>query len=283
MDNQFTPKTSVRLITILVIIGLFLILILGVTGYYLAKKQSRVQPVDQLNESVSPAPTISSIPTQSLTITIDETKDWKIYTDNQYGFSFKYPNDWQITQYGDPSSGKLLNNQIDWFTSEFSIENCRGDCPVINSKQQINISGKITALKLDGWIGSVGGNIPETFRKFEIKYPNTNKYLIITLWELKRGSPYTFANYSQERNPLLIDQKKLKLFDQILSTFKFLDSNEQKVLGIQPVFCCFCPARVSASLIGKNGWMLYEKGKDYSGFRPQNCHNILCASCPPLN
>lgn len=221
MDNQTQPKISTKSIVLIVFTGLFLILISGVTGYYLAKKQLD-KLVDQADRLISPTPTTSPIPTQSLTI--DETENWKVYTNNQYGFSFKYPNDWQITQYGDPSSGKLLNNQIDWFTSEVSIENCRGDCPVINSKQQIKLKEEITALQLDGWVGSIGGNIPESFRKFEVKYPNENKYLIITLWELKRGNPYTFANYSPERNPQIIDQNNLKIFDQILSTFKFSNS-----------------------------------------------------------
>jgi hypothetical protein len=69
----------------------------------------------------------------------------------------------------------------------------------------------------------------------------------------------------------------------MLSTFKFLGSNEQKVIGIQSTLCCPCPTKVSASLIGQDGWMVYEQGKDYSGFRPQNCQNAQCKPCSLLD
>ena len=42
--------------------------------------------------------------TKTTTTTADETKDWNTYTNDTYGFSFKYPKDWK-TQ--DDKSGDI--------------------------------------------------------------------------------------------------------------------------------------------------------------------------------
>jgi len=76
------------------------------------------------------------------------------------------------------------------------------------------------------------------------------------------------------------------LFTQILSTFKFTGTTQsQQVLGIQLTQCCSCPIMIDASQIGKDRWVTYEQGKDYTAQRPKACSlpNIgACAPCPPL-
>lgn len=57
---------------------------------------------------------------------------------------------------------------------------------------------------------------------------------------------------------------------------------ENEVLGFQTTICCSCPTKISPFLIGTNGWVIYEIGKDYSDFRPKTCQNIACQPCPPL-
>jgi len=57
------------------------------------------------------------------------------------------------------------------------------------------------------------------------------------------------------------------------------------VLGIRLTQCCSCPTMIDASQIGKNGWVAYEQGKDYTSQLPKSCSlpNIgACAPCPPL-
>jgi hypothetical protein len=61
-----------------------------------------------------------------------------------------------------------------------------------------------------------------------------------------------------------------------------VNQNDQ-TLGIQINTCCSCPMKIRKSLIGTDGWMVYEKGKDYSSLRPaNNCNNAVCAHCQPL-
>lgn len=59
-------------------------------------------------------------------------------------------------------------------------------------------------------------------------------------------------------------------------------TTENEVLGIQINVCCSCPTKVSRSLIGTDGWVIYEKGKNYAEFLPEECDRADCQLCPPL-
>jgi len=64
-----------------------------------------------------------------------------------------------------------------------------------------------------------------------------------------------------------------------------VETSSQQVLGIRLTQCCSCPTIIDSSQIGRNGWIFYEQGKDYSALRPKICSspNIgMCAPCPPL-
>lgn len=54
------------------------------------------------------------------------------------------------------------------------------------------------------------------------------------------------------------------------------------VIGIQPSVCCPCPTVVDNSQIGKDGWVVYIDGKDYSGLLPKTCQNVVCQACEPI-
>jgi len=57
---------------------------------------------------------------------------------------------------------------------------------------------------------------------------------------------------------------------------------EDKVLGIQISTCCSCPTKIPRSLIGTDGWVIYERGKNYAEFLPEECDRVDCQPCPPL-
>ncbi|KKT68330.1 MAG: hypothetical protein UW64_C0022G0005 [Microgenomates group bacterium GW2011_GWC1_44_37] len=56
---------------------------------------------------------------------------------------------------------------------------------------------------------------------------------------------------------------------------------EGQTMGIQINTCCSCPRLVSTTLIGQDGWVLYEKGKNYASLLPEECKMADCAPCPP--
>ncbi len=58
---------------------------------------------------------------------------------------------------------------------------------------------------------------------------------------------------------------------------------ESEALGIQINVCCSCPTKVSRSLIDTDGWVIYERGKNYAEFLPEECDRVDCQPCPPLD
>lgn len=54
------------------------------------------------------------------------------------------------------------------------------------------------------------------------------------------------------------------------------------VVGIQLSNCCSCPTPIPLTQIGKDGWVIYEQGKNYASQRPGQCKLVDCAPCQPL-
>jgi len=55
------------------------------------------------------------------------------------------------------------------------------------------------------------------------------------------------------------------------------------VIGIQTTNCCSCPTVINQSQIGKNGWIVYERGVNYSSALPEECKRVDCPVCEQLN
>ncbi len=66
-----------------------------------------------------------------------------------------------------------------------------------------------------------------------------------------------------------------------LTTTSTCTNDTDCIFGFQTSQCCACPQAVSQKQIGKNGWQVYEKGKDYSSLKPTSCGNVDCAPCLP--
>jgi hypothetical protein len=198
-----------------------IVLLLSSTGglgykYYEAQQQldKQTQPVSQ------PSPKLvdsSSSPTTSPVAEADPTENWKTYKDSQIGFQFKYPSTYTLGKLGEDTP--LLNHNIYWDVSRYSYKECRGDCPIVDSTKEITIGDK-QATKIYGWVGSVGGNIPQSYIKYEIPINNSD-YLSFTLWELPQDGD--LMKYEQDRQVQSVSQQDEAVFDQILSTFEFTD------------------------------------------------------------
>ena len=64
------------------------------------------------------------------------------------------------------------------------LDGSRGDCPVVQTLTMTHVSGMPTR-KITGYIGSIGGNIPQEYITYIIEY--RGGYLIFTLYALDRG------------------------------------------------------------------------------------------------
>lgn len=237
-------------------------------------------------------PYINAKPTTTLTPapTSDPTANWKTYINTKVGFEMKYPE--RYPQPGLPSGGpnsspiyatgnedntdiifgtsSLDSIDLDVFPFTGTVDQLKNDA----TKSPIAISEEKATLIKTIQVGETTAQWYATTPK--IVYPNDTNSGAIRVYFIGNNHGFilnTTSNHNTEE------------IDQILSTFKFTDTTStQQVQGIQLNSCCSCPTMVDVSQIGKNGWVAYEEGTDYTSQRPAACSvpNIgVCAPCPP--
>lgn len=188
---------------VIILIVILILAVLGSGAYLLGKSATKPQnPVVVQTPKPIITPQASSVS--------DETAEWKIFTDNERGFLFKYPSNWDDPDYcsADPesSSNELPANCIKTviFTNDIPDENAElGRDLILISSTQIKIDGYDAKRK----IFSVADSIPDTYQVWVYKDNKT-----IMLW-----LSYVGSGTSKEEGDNFVH-----IFDQILSTFKFL-------------------------------------------------------------
>jgi len=183
--------------SLLVALSVLLAIMIGETAF-LAYQNSQLQKQVSLLKAAA-TPVASTIPTA----TTDPTANWKTYTNSEHGFSFKYPSGatYQLTNFPGSKFGIVFKNLTSFAYSNLTI--------IIDSS----------------W-GSTTPN-PDTIQNFTLSGVQAyRKELPIgqnpaeTLVMVQHGSDFTTLQMVKEDKDTTIDST----FDQILSTFKFLDS-----------------------------------------------------------
>jgi len=140
---------------------------------------------------------------------------WETYSDQQHGFAFKYPPALQL-ELGLPVDEYrvvFVGDQIQVQTSPVNPLVCRGDCPLIENNEVVTIAGR-EARQVQGYIGSIGGNVPRHFLMFVFR----------------RGDTYvSFALYAESRDAAVADpsvisplkEDDVELFERIMQTVEF--------------------------------------------------------------
>ncbi len=105
--SPISPKTSNLPVIILSLLSL--LFLSGTVYFYLQVKTMKEK---ELVSIPSPAPqTMTANPTPMLEPTVspisNEMSNWQTYTNQKYGFTFKYPLDWKVTV--SPTSGDQFN------------------------------------------------------------------------------------------------------------------------------------------------------------------------------
>lgn len=196
---------------IYIFIGVFTLLIISAVFYLGRLSSGQPQQI-----SVSPTPQISKA--------IDETANWKTYTNSKYGYSVKYPSELLVKE-----EGKINTHIIDltgFFLSKspatqgnsMSIE-VRSDAykEIISTLQREWWGGtkespnKAEDIEIVGTNGKriSGAHVPSGGALFEVYLPRQNLVYVIRL----------MVSFSEKQ----IGYNE-KTFDNIISTFKFTSS-----------------------------------------------------------
>ena len=200
--------------------------------------------------------------------TPDETANWKTYENQEIGFSVKYPNNFYPVKNNETNVAKFASNDsyLDFEIAKFS--------------------------EYESWIKNIkesleNGELNVRFQKiFDREAYLESRQSSGSIFErnifIVNGTSVLHIKVSADENKVPEVYKQVEqLADQILSTFKFINW-EDSVIGIQTSVCCSCPKRIPKSQTGKDGWVLYENGKDYTNLLPV-CQKVQCHPCEPID
>jgi len=101
MEDQMGRK-GVSSVTVVLITILVALVFGGGAYYYLNNKAEKEKKdlnsqITDLQKEIATLKAASTAATTTPTATADETAGWKTYTNTTYGFSFKYPADYNLT------------------------------------------------------------------------------------------------------------------------------------------------------------------------------------------
>ena len=229
---EVKPKKEL-LIPILLIL---LLIVFGITAYLGYQYYQSTKQLDTTTNEIQP----SSLPTDESTSIPDPTTDWKIFSNTKYGYQFKYPDNWEVNrgpgESSDEELGKTRNIHIySGRSTELSKPSDIGLSFSIDTNQLHQKGDEKLCNTLEDCITKSTGHFPKELERTEESFQGNKAIRIIFrrdtslyyqvfsyLFVIIGDDFYDFEMIVQ--NGDFKDHKDL--FDQILSTFKFLDDNE---------------------------------------------------------
>lgn len=152
----------------------------------------------------------TAIPFSNTLIPAAETSSWSNYNNAAYGYSLNYPDFYNVVTVSDEyvEIGDKIVISI-WNTDPTAP---LGDGSLIESTTDTQISG-YSAKLLTGYIGSIGGYIPQQFKRFVVE--RNDSYFVITLYAL--GLHVTEGDVSQIAQ---LNYEDISLFENMVSSIQ---------------------------------------------------------------
>lgn len=209
-QKGFTP--------ILLLIGIIAIAIIGGTYYFGKTQVFKSQPQNPEVTSRNPKPIFTPQSTSSPDKTAKPDSigaNWKTYRSSKHGFELQYPDDWQVTEDSVSATFSPVNNQDDlvFYVSVYSKEvgGHGAPGPLVRTTDVV-IAGFKTQEKI--YQGKCCGDDSPISTLTSINLiKHIDKYYSLE---------FKFNNQNEKSDPSTI-----KIFNQILSTFKFLPAMEE--------------------------------------------------------
>jgi hypothetical protein len=131
---------------------------------------------------------------------------WNTYHDPQFGYSLQYPDAYEIVIVN--TEQVEIGDQIVLRVDSLDPTTPRGGGTVIESTSALQVSGYPAQL-LTGYIGAVGGYIPQQYRRVVVEWEGS--FLVMTLYAL--GLHATEGNMTEI---IPMDPEDVVIFDQIV-------------------------------------------------------------------
>jgi type II secretory pathway pseudopilin PulG len=206
-----------------IVLSIILTAVIAISGTYAYMQNKANREKTDLEtqlatlQSSATATTSATIPT-----TADKTADWKTYTNEEYGFSFKYPEDWVIEE--DTSLERIYVKNME---GDYNKSNMPTDFQKVwISYSQSQSSPTEENLTKDGKpscceattvsTSTISANVLDinTYEFNTIGGPTLEAY-----WSDNSGRRYSAKNGSEK--PAGVQEKEITTLKQILSTFQF--------------------------------------------------------------
>jgi hypothetical protein len=136
---------------------------------------------------------------------------WLNYSNPTYGYSFEYPNTLSLDAENDEYV--RLGEKIEVVMWDLDPGAPLGDGPAIERLTEVQLAGRPARL-FEGYIGSVGGYVPQRFKRYVVQ--TEDGYFLITLYALGLGA--SGGNLSQIAE---LDPADIQLFDAIAATVRW--------------------------------------------------------------
>ncbi len=162
-----------------------------------------------LSISNTPQPSIT-FPATNTSIPLPQTTLNNVYKNSKYGYSIGYPDTYNVTIVSDDYVEIGSKITVEVMTVDPTAP--RGDGAVIENSSDMQFSGYPAKL-LTGYIGSVGGYMPQQFKKIVVE--QNGNYVVITLYAL--GLHVTDGDISQIAQLVPED---VSLFDTIAESMQ---------------------------------------------------------------
>lgn len=177
-----------------------------VGGYFLFTNYSdlsRVKSRDNRTKITQPQPTTQPSPTS------DEIANWKTYTDKAFNYSIKYPDNWETYAYGKKPENEPIDGAFERFFRPKGTEPTSIYFQVSRAKET-DYEYLEKTFK--------GGSEVKT-----IKVDDTDVlFKIVSTTNGKRVGNALFKNRDYVYQISALDEDSINIFNQILSTLKFL-------------------------------------------------------------
>jgi hypothetical protein len=194
----------------------------------------------QTSDQPFPNASVPSTPTQA--------PSWNVYTNSKYGYSVAYPVIYNVVPVSDEYVE--IGDKIVITVSNVDPTTSQGDGPVIESITDVQLSAYPAKL-LTGYIGSVGGYLPQQYKGYVFK--RNDDYLVLTLYAL--GLHVTEGDVSQiaQLNP-----EDITWFDNMIPSLQFPSSEP----SAQPQLPVTSPELANIPILASNATQLLAYIRD---------------------